>query len=111
MKNQIKEYENLVNSQRDKLTEMVNSLANLNDNYSFLKAENEAYKAQIETDKALHHQTNCHKIENLQINLENEMNNSLRLMQENQKLQTTIELINDENDQKLIQYDQRISEI
>jgi 4-hydroxy-L-threonine phosphate dehydrogenase PdxA len=101
LQSQVQECEITINSQKDKITELVNTIANIKDNYNFLKAENEVQLAQIETDSVLLKQNNSHQIDKLKLNLENEMNTSLRLLQENQQLQTSIEIITDEHNQKL----------
>jgi len=101
LQSQVQECGITINSQKDKITELVNTIANIKDNYNFLKAENEVQLAQIETDSVLLKQNNSHQIDKLKLNLENEMNTSLRLLQENQQLQTSIEIITDEHNQKL----------
>lgn len=78
LQSQVQECEFTINSQKDKITELVNTIANIKDNYNFLKAENEVQLAQIETDSVLLKQNNSHQIDKLKLNLESEMNTSLR---------------------------------
>lgn len=103
--------ETTIEEQKEVIEKSEGVIKELKGEIKFVKAENEAMQAQIKTDAELNNVNTFTKIENLNNNLEHEMNNSLRLMQDNQDLRSKLDFAHEEHNQKLIEYDNRISEI
>lgn len=95
--------ETTIEEQREVISHYTTQLKECNDKYAFIKAENEAMTAQLKTDSEINDAKSLNKIENLKNNLDCEMNNSLRLMQENQDLRSKLDLTNEEHNQKLLE--------
>lgn len=103
--------ETTIEEQKEVISNSIGVIKELKGEIAFVKADNEAMQAQVKTDAELNNVNTFTKIENLKNNLEHEMNNSLRLMQDNQDLRSKLDFAHEEHNQKLIEYDNRISEI